>query len=175
MHIPTILLAESDREDRALILWAIGQVRVDVDVAVVKDGETVLDRFIGLQKRSRRTSRRPADLVFLDLALPQLDGLTVLRQLRWLLHEDLSRLAPVVILSEDEDPHTVGRAFRYGASGCLNKAAPISQFVDAIQKTVRYWLQGTLRPTRDEPPMRRSLACVSLRNDIVPITREVYV
>jgi CheY-like chemotaxis protein len=97
----------------------------------------------------RRRPASPCDLVLLGLNLPKLGGLKVLRQLRWLHRDDLSRLPPIVVLSERDGPDIVADAYRHGACGFLSKAMTASHFIESVHDTVRYWLGATTRPARE--------------------------
>jgi DNA-binding NarL/FixJ family response regulator len=144
MHTHTILLAENDRDDEELVLLALDEAAVDADVVIVNDGEAAVDYFVEHAIRHHPAS---CDLMLLDLALPKLDGLRVLRQLRWLHRNDASELPPIVMLSDAADPELVTEAYRHGADGFLCKATSYSRFAEAIQQTVRYWLTASLHPS----------------------------
>jgi len=93
-------------------------------------------------------------LLLLNLALPKLDGFKVLRQLQWLYREDLTRLPPVVVLCESDDPEVIANAYRYGAKGFLCKSTTVDQLVHAIEQVLHYWLEVTLQPTRERPRVK---------------------
>lgn len=144
MHTCTILLAENDREDQELVLLALDDATIDADVVVVSDGESAVDYFV---EKAVRHNPAACDLMFLDLALPKLDGLRVLRQLRWLHRNDASELPPIVLLSDSADRDLVTEAYRHGANGFLCKATSYARFAEAVQQTVRYWLAASLHPS----------------------------
>jgi len=149
MRSPMVMLAESDHNDANLVLLAIERAAIGADVAVFSDGEAVVDFFLKASNGRRFAS--PCDLLLLDLDLPKLDGLKVLRQLRWLHRDDVSKLPPIVVLSACDEPDLVAAAFRHGASGFLCKAARAFRFVDNVQQTMSYWLRATMCPTRHQP------------------------
>jgi len=143
MPTHTILLAENDRDDEELVLLALDDASIDADIVTINDGEAAVDYFV-----EKAVHHRPAscDLMLLDLALPKLDGLRVLRQLRWLHRNDPSELPPIVVLSDSADQELVTEAYRHGANGFLCKATSYSRFAEAVQQTVRYWLNASLHP-----------------------------
>ena len=144
MRTHTILLAINDRDDEELVLLALNDAIVDADIVTVNNGEAAVDFFV-----EKAVGRRPAscDLMLLDLALPKLDGLRVLRQLRWLHRSDVSELPPIVILSDSADQDLVTEAYRHGADGFLCKATSYSRFAESVQQTIRYWLAASLHPS----------------------------
>lgn len=144
MRTHTILLAENDRDDQELVLLALDEAALDADIVIVNDGESAIDYFV-----DRAVQHRPAscDLMLLDLALPKLDGLRVLRQLRWLHRNDASELPPIVMLSDSADQELVTEAYRHGANGFLCKATSYARFAEAVRQTVHYWLAASLHPS----------------------------
>lgn len=150
----TILLAECDRHDEELIVLALESADIDAGVVVVRDGEAIVDFFLRLQKPRSRWQPSQFDLMLLELTLPKLDGLKVLRQLHWLFRDDLSKLPPIVVMAACHDPTVVSQAYRHGANGFLCKTANGPRFVESVQQTLRYWLTTTLRPAiaDDKPP-----------------------
>jgi DNA-binding NarL/FixJ family response regulator len=144
MYTHTILLAENDRDDEELVLLALDDAAIDADVITVNDGESAIDYFV---EKAVRQHPAPCDLMLLDLALPKLDGLRVLRQLRWLHRNDASELPPIVMLSDSADHELVTEAYRHGANGFLCKATSYSRFAEAVRQTVRYWLAASLHPS----------------------------
>lgn len=165
MYSTTIVLADNDPQVRQTIVLAIQAVLTDALVLIVNDGETVIDLFINHRRKQnlagRRlltkrlglpTTSRQCDLLLLDQSLPKLDGVRVLRQLRWLYSDDVSALPPIVFLANSGDDQLVAAAYRHGASGVLCKSVAPPLLADALQQTVRYWLATTVRPTRNSSP-----------------------
>ncbi len=166
----TIVLAESDRHDEDLVILGLEGTDANINIVVLKDGQAVVDYF--LPRTRERASGTPlaqrnglkvppirphaCDLLLLELALPKLDGLKVLRQLRWLYRADLSLLPPIVVLGDSDDDEFVTEAYRCGASGYLFKSATVDRFVDALQQTTRYWLHTMPRGVAPQPGWRES-------------------
>ncbi len=152
---PTIALAESDRDDANLLLSALRHTAPNLNVDLLHNGEAVLQYFFSTDKRAAvKQNETACDLLLLNLALPKLDGFKVLRQLQWLYREDLTRLPPVVVLCESDDPEIIANAYRYGAKGFLCKATTVDQLVHSIEDVLHYWLEVTLRPTRERPSVK---------------------
>lgn len=141
-----ILLAEHDGDQEDLLLLAFEAASIDADVVVLRDGEAVLEYF--LPRRTGRAVNTFGDLLLLDRDLPKLEGLTVLRQLQWLHRADLSRLPPIVILSDSDEPSLAASAYHFGASGFLCQRSDVQSYVRAVEQTVRYWLGASPRSGR---------------------------
>lgn len=150
---PTIALAESNYDDANMLLSALRHAAPQLNVDLLQNGEEVLQYFFRTDKRAVKQQQHefPCDLLLLNLALPKLDGFKVLRQLQWLYREDLTQLPPVVVLCESDDPEIIANAYRYGAKGFLCKAMTVDQLAGSIHQVLHYWLEVTLRPTRERP------------------------
>jgi CheY-like chemotaxis protein len=177
----TIVLAESNRHDEDLVMLGLEGIDSNVNITVLKDGQAVIDFFLPshIGRASRVVSYRrtrgfeltptPAhacDLLLLELALPKLDGLKVLKQLRWLFRADVSLLPPIVVVADSDDSDLVAEAYRCGASGYLFKFATVDRFVNAVQQTTRYWLHTMPRGDVSEPGWlvaRRSVRPLAVR------------
>lgn len=126
-----ILLVEDDSNDAALILRTLEQQVPAGSIHHVSDGDAAIEL---LQNRDGE----PLRLILLDLHLPTLSGLDVLKQLR---SAPLTRHVPVVILSDSSDAEDVGRSYDLGANSFLNKTDRATQFEDTLSQIAPYWLQ----------------------------------
>ena len=142
-----ILLVEDNPDDEALTLRALRKANVGNEVAVVRDGVEALDfLFGGGSYGSRDTSTMP-QVVLLDLKLPKVDGLEVLRRIR---ADDRTKLLPVVILtSSDEDQDRIA-GYALGANSYVRKPVDFAQFAEAVRQLGLYWLV-----LNQPPPGRR--------------------
>lgn len=132
-----ILLVEDNPDDEALTLRALQKNNIANEVVVTRDGVEALD-FLFCQGtyRSRNPLEKPA-VILLDLKLPKVDGLEVLKRLRT---DDRTRLYPVVILTSSKEEHDLINGYRLGANSYIRKPVDFNQFVDAVGKLGLYWL-----------------------------------
>lgn len=137
MSEPTILLVEDNPDDAALTLHALEANRMTNPVAVVRDGVEALDYLFGTGIHAGRdTSLLPA-LVLLDLKLPRIDGLEVLRRLR---ADPRTRLVPVVILTSSDEDEDRLQSYSLGANSYVRKPVDFDEFVRAAGQLGLYWL-----------------------------------
>jgi two-component system response regulator len=132
-----ILLVEDNPDDEALTLRAFKRCNIINDVVVARDGVEALDYLFGTgQYAGRDVTDLPA-VVMLDLKLPKIDGLEVLRRLRT---DERTKLAPVVILTSSREERDVVNGYRLGANSYIRKPVDFEQFAGAVQQLGLYWL-----------------------------------
>lgn len=131
-----ILLVEDDPNDVELILRALRRNLHGNEVVVVRDGHEALDYLRGTGTHAGRDVRDVPSLVLLDLNLPGLDGLEVLRRIR--ADEQLRRTPVVILTSSDEDRDKV-TGYALGANSYVRKPVDFRQFSDAIGHLGVYW------------------------------------
>jgi two-component system, response regulator len=132
-----ILLVEDNADDEELTLRALAKSNIMNRVVVARDGVEALDY---LFLRGAYATRDPNDgpqVVLLDLKLPKLDGLEVLRQLRG---DPRTRRLPVVILTSSAEERDVLRGYDLGANSYIRKPVDFTQFVEAVRQLGLYWL-----------------------------------
>ena len=138
-----ILLVEDNADDEALTLRALTRNNIGNEVIVARDGEEALDwLFCTGQYQSRDPRQQPA-LVLLDLKLPKVDGLEVLKRIRD--HAE-TRLVPVVILTSSREEQDRLRGYLNGANSYIRKPIDFAHFVEAVRQLGLYWL------VLNEPP-----------------------
>ena len=125
----TILLIEDNPDDEALTLRALKQQRVMNRVVVARDGAEGLDYLLGTEAKPQ--------VVLLDLKLPKIDGLEVLRRVR---SDSRTKLLPIVILTSSEEDHDITQSYRSGANSYVRKPVDFIQFSEAIRELGLYWL-----------------------------------
>ena len=133
----SILLVEDNPDDEELTLRALNRNLIANDVVVAHDGEEALDFIFG---RGAWAGRDPADLpalILLDLNLPVLDGLGVLRQIR---ADERTRRAPVVILTSSNEQRDLVSSYDLGANSYVRKPVEFEEFVEAVRQLGVYWL-----------------------------------
>ena len=137
MSQKTILLVEDNADDEALTLRALHKNKVANKIVVVRDGAEALDY---LFCRGAYADRDPLDLpeiTLLDLKLPKVDGLEVLKQVR---ANPQTHMLPVVILTSSKEEQDLIKAYSNGANSYVRKPVDFNEFVDAIGKLGMYWL-----------------------------------
>jgi CheY-like chemotaxis protein len=124
-----ILLVEDNPDDEALTLRAFRKHNLGNDVVVARDGVEALDYLLG--------GGALPQVVLLDLKLPRVDGLEVLRRLR---AEERTRHLPVVVLTSSHEERDLVDSYRLGANSYVRKPVDFVEFVDAIGNLGLYWL-----------------------------------
>ena len=132
-----VLLVEDNAKDEALTLRALRKVNIANEVVVVRDGAEALD-YLGITGTGQGRSEiaLPA-VVMLDLKLPKIDGLEVLRRIR--AHE-WSKVLPVVILTSSGEPRDLAEGYAAGANSYVRKPVEFTEFAHAVGKLGLYWL-----------------------------------
>ena len=141
----TILLVEDNPDDEALALRAFARHGIRQQVRVARDGVEALDYLFGRGAHAARDLARQPTVTLLDLKLPRLDGLEVLRQLR---ADARTRTLPVVILTSSREDQDLVRGYSLGANSYIRKPVDFHQFVEAVRQIGAYWLQLNENPPR---------------------------
>jgi two-component system response regulator len=137
MSSATILLVEDNADDEALTLRALQKNNIKNEVVVARDGVEALDYLFGTGKYAGRDLTSMPQVVLLDLKLPKIDGLEVLRRVR---SEEKTKLLPVVILTSSNEEQDRIRGYGLGANSYVRKPVDFSQFIEAIRELGLYWL-----------------------------------
>lgn len=154
MDVRTILLVEDNADDELLTLRALEINQIRNDVVVARDGEEALDYLLGRGAWAGRDSRRIPALVLLDLNLPKLSGLEVLRRLR---ADEHTRLTPVVILTSSKEEQDRFRGYSLGANSYIRKPVDFARFTEAVKQLGLYWLLLNELPP-EAPPAEAAAA-----------------
>lgn len=137
-----VLLVEDTVEDAELMLRTLRKSRLANDLQHVHDGAEALEFLLG---SGRPKSVPMPKLVLLDLKLPKVDGLEVLRQLR---AQEATRSVPVVMITSSREDLDIEEAYRLGANGYVVKPVDFVQFAEAMREVGMYWLLINEVPTR---------------------------
>lgn len=146
MSSKIILLVDDNPDDEELTLLALEESNILNEVVVARDGVEALDYLFAAGRYADRDPRRLPQLVLLDLNLPKLDGLEVLRRLR---ADPRTALLPVVILTSSGEEEDVIAGYRCGANGYVRKPVDFNGFAEAIKHLGLYWLV-----LNETPPIR---------------------
>ncbi|MGR3175547.1 MAG: response regulator [Candidatus Scalindua sp.] len=133
----TILLVEDNPDDVELTLLGLKKNNVANDIAVAQDGAEALDYLFCTGKYAERDASVMPVLILLDLKLPKVDGLEVLKRLR---SDDRTKLIPVVILTTSDEETDLVQCYNNGANSYIRKPVDFIRFSEAIQQLKVYWL-----------------------------------
>ena len=138
-----ILLVEDDLKDVDLTLYALRQGNLANRAHVARDGEEALEYLFGRGAYSDRGPECPVKLILLDLKLPKVDGLTVLRAIKNGLH---TKVIPVVILTSSREEKDVMNCYDLGANSYVQKPVDFDHFREIIKQLCLYWLRVNQPP-----------------------------
>lgn len=138
-----ILLVEDNPQDVELTVRVLKKHRVANQLLVVRDGAEALDFVFGRGAYASRVHVPLPKLVLLDLKLPKVDGLEVLRQIK---SNERAKVIPVVVLTSSREERDIVRSYRLGANSYLVKPVDFDQFIRCVSELGSYWL------TCNEPP-----------------------
>jgi two-component system, response regulator len=142
-----ILLVEDDANDEALTLRALSKNMIRNEVVVIRDGVQALDYLFGRNAfATRDVSELPA-VMLLDLKLPKIDGLEVLRHVR---ANARTRWLPIVILTSSNEDRDRADGYSLGANSYVRKPVEFNEFASAVHRLGVYWLL-----LNEPPPLRR--------------------
>lgn len=132
-----ILLVEDNPNDVELTLRAFEKSHVANEIIVVRDGEQAIDYLFSSGSHADRDPERMPEVVLLDMKLPKIDGLGVLRRLR---ADERTRRLPVVMLTSSKEEGDVLSSYDLGANSFVRKPVDFGQFIDAAKHLGIYWL-----------------------------------
>jgi two-component system response regulator len=144
----TILLVEDNPDDVKLTLRAFKRNNMLNPIVVARDGVEALDFLFARDAYAERAGKPPPTLVILDLKLPRLDGLEVLRAIRG---DERTKFIPVVILTSSKEQQDLMQGYALGANSYVRKPVDFTEFMEAVRLLGIYWLM-----TNQPPPQRQS-------------------
>lgn len=142
-----ILLVEDNPDDVALTLRAFKRSNISNEIVVAGDGVEALDYLFARGRYAGRDTHQQPAVVLLDLKLPRLDGLDVLRSLR---ANPSTALQPVVILTSSDEERDMIMSYKLGANSYVRKPVDFDEFVEAARRLGLYWLL-----LNEAPPLPR--------------------
>lgn len=137
MKPKTILLVEDNPDDEELTLLALKESNILNELVVTRDGAEALDFLFATGQYANRDQSEMPQLILLDLKLPKIDGLEVLKRLR---ADTRTELIPVVILTSSSQEEDVVASYRFGANSYVRKPVEFHRFAEGIKQLGLYWL-----------------------------------
>ena len=132
-----ILLVEDNPHDVELTLRALKNHNLANNVLVVKDGAEALDFVFGTGAYAKRSVAKSPKLILLDLKLPKVDGLEVLRKIK---SDERTKVIPVVVLTSSSEERDIVESYKLGVNSYMVKPVDFDQFVDCVSEMGLYWL-----------------------------------
>lgn len=137
MNKKVILLVEDNPDDEVLTLRALKKNNILNEVVVAHDGVEALDYLFSTEKYPEGDLMRKLAVILLDLKLPKIDGMEVLRRIRG---DEQTKLLPVVILTSSKEEQDLINGYKFGANSYIRKPVDFDKFVEAIRQLGLYWL-----------------------------------
>jgi two-component system, response regulator len=132
-----ILLVEDNQDDMDLALHALKREKLANNIFVVRDGEEALDFLFCRGAFTQRSFDHPPKLVLLDLKLPKVDGMEVLRQAK---SDPRTKAIPVVIMTSSKEERDLVAGYNLGANSYIQKPVDFDQFRETVKSVGLYWL-----------------------------------
>jgi CheY-like chemotaxis protein len=129
-----ILLVEDDPDHEALTIRALKKSNIANNIQVARDGEEALQLLFGTGEMALK---QLPQVVLLDLKLPKIDGLEVLRRIR---ESEKTRMLPVVVLTSSDEESDLARSYKLGVNSYIRKPVNFNEFADATRQLGMYWL-----------------------------------
>ncbi len=132
-----ILLVEDNPDDKALAIRALKRNHISNEIIIANDGVEALDFLFGIGIYAGRDISIKPTVILLDLKLPRIDGIEVLRRLR---KDDRTKLLPVVVLTTSSEEQDMLDSYSLGCNSYIRKPVDFTQFSEAIRQLGMYWL-----------------------------------
>jgi len=132
-----ILIVEDNPNDAELTLRALKKNNLANDLYVAEDGQIALDFIFCKGEFASRHASKPLKVIFLDLKLPKISGLEVLKEIK---SNPLTKMLPVVIITSSKEDPDIRAAYEFGANSYVVKPVVFDDFVKAMQNTGLFWL-----------------------------------
>jgi two-component system, response regulator len=132
-----ILLVEDNPRDAELAMHAFSEHHITNNVVLVRDGAEALEFMFGTGRYADRNTDNRPKVILLDLKLPKVDGLEVLRQLK---ADENTMMIPVVVLTSSQEDRDVVEAYKLGVNSYIVKPVDFSQFTESMRQLGMYWM-----------------------------------
>ncbi len=140
-----ILLVEDNPDDEALTLRALKKNNIMNEVVIARDGVEALDYLFGTGAHAGRDVSFQPQVILLDLKLPKIDGLEVLKRIR---EDERTSMQPVVVLTTSNEDSDVITSYKLGVNSYIRKPVDFEQFMEAVRHLGLYWLVLNIAPPR---------------------------
>ncbi len=137
MDQTTILLIEDNPDDVELTLHAFQKNNMANEIVVASDGAEGLDYLFGTGKYADRDAEQPPALILLDLQLPKIGGLEVLRKVR---EDERTKRIPVVIMTNSDEEEDIVNGYNGGANSYMRKPVDFTEFMNSVKQLEMYWM-----------------------------------
>ena len=142
-----VLLVEDNIHDAEMTIRALRKVNLSNNLVHVKDGEEALDFIFARGKFTGRETERLPKVILLDIKMPKVDGIEVLRQLK---SHDASKTIPVVIMTSSKEEQDIIRSYQLGVNSYVVKPVDFEGFAKAVSELGLYWL------LTNQPPLNKN-------------------
>jgi two-component system response regulator len=132
-----ILLVEDNPNDVELTLHALRKNNIANSIHVARDGAEALEFLFGTGEYIKRNINRPPKVILLDLKLPKMDGMEVLKRIK---SDERTRSIPVVVLTSSREERDIVESYRLGVNSFITKPVDFEQFTEAVRQLGLYWL-----------------------------------
>lgn len=133
----TVLLVEDNPDDVELAKLAFKECKFPHELVVASDGQDALDYLFASRKYSARDASNVPQLALLDLKLPKMNGLEVLKRVR---ADERTRFLPVVVLTSSKEEQDLVDSYSLGANSYIQKPVSFNQFIDTVSQLGMYWM-----------------------------------
>jgi len=140
-----ILLIEDNLSDMELALIAFERSSLQNIVHVVSDGEEALDFLLKQKKYENQPLRNSIKVIFLDLKLPKVDGLEILKEIK---SNPLTKMIPVVVLTSSSEEKDIYQSYQLGVNSFITKPIDFDQFIQTVGRIGYYWLMINQIPSK---------------------------
>lgn len=145
MNEKTILLVEDNPDDEELTMRSLRKAKIGNEIIVARDGQEALDYLFCQGIHADRAPERVPAVILLDLKLPKLNGIDVLKRLRG---DPRTSLIPVVILTSSSEDEDMLKSYRNGANSYVRKPVDFSAFADAVTQLGIFWVLHNQQPPK---------------------------